>query len=671
MMKLNDSLYRIKRFSAKRKPLIRELTASWNNDVPKSARTQIVERTLGHLIADLDLGPFPPLLADVLQVAKSRATPTEYPSAQQYLKSAVLASVFSKVQLDIPGLNPREAAVERFNEAEKLCRIANRRIIHYRKHDFASRPLVKRYDVHQVFHLARRKISEWLSRYEPEDLLEHARHGPGGCGGEKEHKVKRPFTLPYYKFAKTPQGVSQGAYFLYLRGIAKSDIWISAIARDLSSSGAPPNLEVMSLENRLQLADSVLEIVRGNDVGFVVKTFSTDRSISSEPQGSVYTQLGLGGIFRDALKLAGCDLDDQSRNQSLAYAGTVEEQDSHVPVTIDMRMASDCNPTELVRELFEPKWFELMDALRSREGRYEGKWFKWAKFSSMGNGFTFELESMIFYALAQACCDLSGETQWFSDTFGPRYKYGQLSVYGDDIIVPQGCVHHLIHVLRFCGFQTNSEKTFVSGPFRESCGSDWFSGIDVRTAYYKGDLSHIRDIVKLLNVVKYNDELLGRNGCPRLVRTLQYLRDLLSVIAPTVYTHLRNTKKTLSSSHVWCEPDEAMSSGLVHWDVDMQSWLMPEIRTRLNPEKGSARWRYVQFMYAATGSREPIEDTDLWEDLVKRNPLAAALSGGGSAGDIMLAARAGDGKLGFVSRCEALTDLDSSFISWLEHREMC
>lgn len=665
-MKLNNSLQRMRALCRKHNPLIREIQTSWNNKIPAKGSDAIWASTLGHLVDDLGLEranyPVKDLKA-FYQAAKSGAVPAKHETAQSYVNSAILANLFGKIDRHIPGVDPLAAAEARFDEAEMLCRQANRRLIHYRNFDFASRPLVKRLGVHEVFHLARRKIAKWLSDYEPEDLLELSRHGPGGTGGEEGMRLKRPFTTPYFKFAKTPQGVTEGAYFLYLRAIAQSDTWISAIAQDLSSSTVPPNLSVMSVENRYQLADTVLEIARGNDVGFVPKNYSTKRSISSEPQGCVYVQLGIGGIFREALKRVGCDLDDQSRNQELAYAGTVEPDDEHCPVTIDLKMASDCEATELIRELFEPKWFDLMDAVRSREGRYKGVWFKWAKFSSMGNGFTFELESMVFYALSQACCDLSGETQWFSDTFGPRYKYGQLSVYGDDIIVPKACASHLIQVLRFCGFRTNLDKTFLEGPFRESCGTDWFDGVAVRTAYYKGDLSRIKDIVKLLNVVSYNNELLISIGSAvRLDRTLSYLRDLLSVIAPTVFFHLRSTRKTLGFESIWVKPDEAHVSRLVVWDVDMQSWLMPEIRTSMESRDGRTLWRYVQFLYSATGDRLPIDDPGEYESLLERNPFAAALTSGGSAGDIMLAARDGGGKIGFRSVCEDISRVDASLI---------
>jgi len=646
----------------KRKALIREVQVSWNSRIPASGRMAIVASVLDNLVVDLETEVNRCDLATTLRQAKFRTAPAKHLTVPSYLKSAVLANLFGKCSLQIPGINPREAAERRFDEAEMLCRQTNKRLIHFRRFDFTQRPLVKRVLVHEVFHLARRKIGKWLEPYEPEDLFQYTRHGPGGCGGGPEAAIKRPFTTPYYKFAKSHQGVTEGAYFLYLRAIAQSDTWISAIAQSLClSRDRTPNLSVMSLENRIQLADSIIEIAKGGTVGFVPKNFETFRSIVSEPQGNVYCQLGVGGILRDALLHAGCNLNDQSRNQELAYAGSIDDG-PHGPCTLDITMASDCTAIELVRELFEPKWFELFDSLRSDLGLKEGKWFKFAKFSSMGNGFTFELESMIFYALAQAASDIAGETAWYADTFGPRYKYGQVSVYGDDIIVPKPCFKILVDVLRFCGYRPNEDKSFSEGSFRESCGSDWFDGSLVRTAYFKGDLSRVREVVQLRNVLKWNDRLLKSAGLAGLPRTLEFVDTLLNILAPTVFRHLRNTRETLGQSYIWCEPDEVMTSALVEWDVDMQSWLMPEMRTRLVEEHGNRLWRYVQFLYAASGDREPV-DTDMYEYLASVNPLAAALGGGGSAGDIMLAARDGAGKVGWVSRCESTTPMDLALIA--------
>jgi len=91
----------------------------------------------------------------------------------------------------------------------------------------------------------------------------------------------------------------------------------------------------------------------------------------------------------------------------------------------------------------------------------------------MGNGYTFPLETLIFWAIARTCVR-SG---------------GIVSVYGDDIIVPSEDYEQLCYVLRAAGFSPNKTKSFSTGPFRESCGADYFYGIDIRPTYVKDVIS--------------------------------------------------------------------------------------------------------------------------------------------------------------------------------------
>jgi hypothetical protein len=110
------------------------------------------------------------------------------------------------------------------------------------------------------------------------------------------------------------------------------------------------------------------------------------------------------------------------------------------------------------------------------------------KFSSMGNGFTFELETLIFAALAAAVSDL---------TLGEN-----LFVYGDDIIVPTHASSNVLAVLRTFGFTPNTKKTFTSGSFRESCGGDYFLGYDVRSVFLKSEPSSPVEWIALHNHIR-------------------------------------------------------------------------------------------------------------------------------------------------------------------------
>jgi len=100
----------------------------------------------------------------------------------------------------------------------------------------------------------------------------------------------------------------------------------------------------------------------------------------------------------------------------------------------------------------------------------------------MGNGFTFELETLIFYAIAKAACIQSGA----------KTGYNSLSVYGDDVIIPSAAVSKYLTCFEAVGFEVNMSKSFFAGPFRESCGEDFFNGTDVRPVFVRDELSPLQ-----------------------------------------------------------------------------------------------------------------------------------------------------------------------------------
>jgi hypothetical protein len=122
---------------------------------------------------------------------------------------------------------------------------------------------------------------------------------------------------------------------------------------------------------------------------------------------------------------------------------------------------------------------------RSPQGTLpSGEIVTYRKVSSMGNGFTFELQSLIFYSAIQAVFELC-----------PKLGVDRrCRVYGDDIIVPTPHARPLIELLSFLGFKTNEEKSFIDGPFRESCGKHYFLGHDVTPFYIRENIDNPQKI---------------------------------------------------------------------------------------------------------------------------------------------------------------------------------
>jgi hypothetical protein len=207
-----------------------------------------------------------------------------------------------------------------------------------------------------------------------------------------------------------------------------------------------------------------------NRVEFVPKNWKTHRGIAAEPTHSLPLQLAAGSFISDRLLRWGVTLRDQTRNQNLAREGSVNGGYA----TIDMSMASDTLSINTVALLLPDDWFVFLQDLRSSYGRVSGESLRYAKFSSMGNGFTFPLETLIF----TAACRAVGSQSY--------------SVYGDDIIVETSAVEDLLVLLRFLGFKINTEKSYVDPEcrFRESCGADWYDGKWVTPFYLRSGSSN-------------------------------------------------------------------------------------------------------------------------------------------------------------------------------------
>ncbi len=189
------------------------------------------------------------------------------------------------------------------------------------------------------------------------------------------------------------------------------------------------------------------------------------RTIAKEPMGNMMLQLDAAKALRRALGRIDINLETQQD-----FHGFLVRKFFNEFATIDLSDASDRISVELVRALLPDEWFCYLNDIRSKHTFLpDGSRVLLEKFSPQGNGFTFELETLIFYSLCR--------------TVVPEKEL--VSVYGDDMIVPVSHAERVQKVLTECGLVVNSKKSYHSGPFRESCGVDTFNGVDVRPTYLK------------------------------------------------------------------------------------------------------------------------------------------------------------------------------------------
>lgn len=244
-------------------------------------------------------------------------------------------------------------------------------------------------------------------------------------------------------------------------------------------------LPYMQLARMANLLPHELAIVPGNVLFTVEKNSDIDRVACKEPELNMFCQKAVGDFIRSRLRRVGINLNDQGRNQGLAYTGSVDGS----LATLDLSSASDSVTTQIVTELLPIDWSLLLMDLRSPFTMVDGVQHENEMISSMGNGFTFELQSLLFWATIRAVTYLLGTT-------------GSIGVFGDDLIVPTGAVAHLKNVLEYLGFSLNESKSFWDGSFRESCGSHWFAGQDVTPFYVKEVPKTVPDWCNLLNSLR-------------------------------------------------------------------------------------------------------------------------------------------------------------------------
>lgn len=290
-------------------------------------------------------------------------------------------------------------------------------------------------------------------------VLSRLRTGPGvalgALGGDFYTKV----------FSSPLSSTSKGLYTAYRNYVANSPLWGNAESFRQSHFGSE-------------------HIVAGNRISFVPKTRDISRLICSEPNLNMMFQLGLGDILTARLKsYFGIDLRDQQfRNRELARIGSLHDSF----VTIDLESASDSMSLRMLREVLPSRFLGYLELFRSPVAALppalkQGKAMELNMVSTMGNGFTFPLQTMLFSCAVLACYKVN----YRKIVFPSRDSHGNFGVNGDDIICEKEISRDVCRILHLLGFVVNSKKTFLEGRFRESCGGDFFMGHQVRGVYVK------------------------------------------------------------------------------------------------------------------------------------------------------------------------------------------
>lgn len=357
----------------------------------------------------------------------------------------------------------REKALQSFLEVERQCEQTNI-VFRNRQFDYGTRSILER---------ARQIVHTVLGDHWADEFTFTLKFGPGKT-------LSTTGSTPSHVIAKIGHGssntVTPRAVGVFHRAIlADSELFRWACANGI--------LHPITL----RFCKNAFTERRAEKFSTVPKDFKKLRPIGVGMDLNLVLQLNVGQwiltkfnrFFKTSL-----------RKVPAEHAALVE-LDSQVGAfaTIDLSNASSTIATELVRFLLPQEWFELLAKIRSEFTLLpDGTEHFNEMFSAMGNGFTFELETLLFRALVQATLD------HYQDP-------GLVSCYGDDIICPSHMATKVMHTLAVCGFTINREKTFTQAHrgFKESCGSDWFDGVNVRPVYFKEFSHDLKGLYSLCN----------------------------------------------------------------------------------------------------------------------------------------------------------------------------
>lgn len=516
----------------------------------------------------------------------------EFGDVDSYYRITQAANFFKKLQLEIPEwIRTQETnAKQKWLQSESLCKETNRLLWNLKKSPLS----LASSDLGHVVSKVRDEVAIIMGDHVPEfsEVACFAEFGPGVSLSTKRDELD-----PIMKCINPSALSSQKdeVWWLLLHSCMGPVLYGS-----LYGNGVPHQRGKLTRYEAELVMKQVLWIDH-EKYATVPKSISQRRSIGVGGSLATWIQQAYDGFVRGRLKLIGVDLRDQRPNQRLARLGSLNEGDN--PCTIDLTEASNRISFGLIPMLFNVTWARLLVANRAKFTLVGKDRILNEKFSAMGNALTFSLQSVIFSAVVRSILKERRQE-------GMRWR-----VYGDDIIVPKLIYNQVVEWLVLLGFEPNRAKSFSEGNFRESCGADYLSGINVRPLYVKEPIRTVADLYKYINLC-----LLQAANAP--IPAHQY-RSTIKVLLDAVPKHLRafGEPTNVLDSYIW---DSAIS-GLPRYLLT-RSVLADNIpdcwgyyRSLLVKRNADSHWRLRKKSLVVSGKRQsPRLDAAEW--ILVRSP---------------------------------------------------
>lgn len=240
----------------------------------------------------------------------------------------------------------------------------------------------------------------------------------------------------------------------------------------------------------------------------VPKTADKPRLITIEPSYNQFLQQGLlAPLKAGMMRLPVCNITDQERNKDLARIGSMTGS----LATVDLSDASDRLSWQLVRRIFgwNSAFVDFLKKTRSIYVDTPTGLRVISKFAGMGSALTFPVQTMVYTAICALAYQRASGSR-IDASFLHRPDFG---VYGDDIIVPSYVYPFLVPLLESFGLKVNTNKSFSEGGFRESCGGDYFRGINVTPVYLRRRMpASKRDVSELVSLSSFRNNFTALYG---------------------------------------------------------------------------------------------------------------------------------------------------------------
>lgn len=342
-------------------------------------------------------------------------------------------------------------------------------------------PIVMTSSLFLVVQRARKIVTEILGDYDPEEHIQQSEFGKRACVGTPYRESYLDLKLQSRPFTGSPE------HLRWFEDVIKGDPLLRECLKDIEQRTHP-------------VQDLIYTCVP--------KDWKKLRGILANTLVGSYYSAGIGKVIQRRLLRAGLNIRRlQVKHGKLAKIASIWRR----LVTADLSAASDSITLQLLRMLLPCKWYRAITYGRSRYADVFGERILLSSFLTMGLGTTFPLQTLIFYSLVRAMGELSGH----------RFS---VSVYGDDLIYSRELHKYVKHYFPMLHLKLNADKTYEKDHFRESCGSDYYRGVDVRPYQPEGRCQHLVGPRKQEFLYRLYNGLRRRWDEVEIPKTLAYLR---------------------------------------------------------------------------------------------------------------------------------------------------